>query len=206
MREGGDRTLYLFRHGQTDWNVQSRFQGHRDIPLNARGLAQAEALAARAVGLGIERVISSDLSRARQTAEAVCARLGVPLELTPDLREVHIGEYEGMATDEILARFGEDALAMWYAPVRTPADLELSAPGGEPLRVVVRRVEALLAAQLERPERVVGVSTHGGVLRRMIGWMFPEVEGLHAIGNTTLFQLRWDADASSWRFIQRIDA
>ena len=204
MRE--DRTIFMFRHGQTDWNVAQRFQGHRDVPLNARGLAQAEALAARVDGLGIERVVSSDLSRARRTAEAVCARLGVPLELTADLREVHIGEYEGMATDEILRRFGPDALAMWYAPVRTAADLELSAPGGEPVGVVIRRVEALLAAQLERPERVVGVSTHGGVLRRMVGWMFPQVEGLDRIGNTTIFELRWAAADASWRYVRRIDA
>ena len=89
----------IVRHGETPWNAERRLQGHQDIPLNALGLAQA-----RAAGTYLKEkhrqscfsaVISSDLLRARQTAEAVGAALALPVELAPALRERHYGDFEG---------------------------------------------------------------------------------------------------------------
>src|SRR5260370_25534521 len=84
----GRRLLYLARHGETDWNAAGRWQGHTDIPLNAKGRAQAEAVASALQGAGLSGIVSSDLSRAYETAKIVGERLGLPAPyLHTDLRE-----------------------------------------------------------------------------------------------------------------------
>jgi broad specificity phosphatase PhoE len=80
-------TLLLVRHGETDWNAEGRLQGHTDTPLNELGRRQALTLADELAGDGIEAVYSSDLARARETAEIVAERLRLAVVLDPDLRE-----------------------------------------------------------------------------------------------------------------------
>src|SRR5262252_5785166 len=81
------RILFLFRHGETDWNREGRLQGHTDTPLNVTGLAQARALAESLRPHQLEAVVSSDLARARTTAQIVVKALRVPLFIEPGLRE-----------------------------------------------------------------------------------------------------------------------
>src|SRR5271167_1540411 len=71
------RLIYLVRHGETDWNAAERWQGHTDIPLNATGRAQADAVAEALSGAGLAGVVASDLSRAQETANIIAARLGI---------------------------------------------------------------------------------------------------------------------------------
>ena len=85
---GDQRILFLFRHGETDWNREGRLQGHTDTPLNATGLAQAEALSERLRPHRLDAVLSSDLARAWTTGQIVAEALGVPLISEPGLREV----------------------------------------------------------------------------------------------------------------------
>ena len=99
--------LFLFRHGETDWNRAGRLQGHTDTPLNATGLAQAEALTERLRPHRLDAVVSSDLARAWTTARIVAEGLGVPLIREPGLREAQIGEAEGLFWPEVKTRFGE---------------------------------------------------------------------------------------------------
>src|SRR5947199_3660663 len=94
-------TLLLIRHGETDWNAEHRWQGHADVPLNARGREQAKALAEELAPEGIDAIYASDLSRARDTAEIVGERLGVPVVLDPDLREIDVGSREGLTGEEV---------------------------------------------------------------------------------------------------------
>jgi probable phosphoglycerate mutase len=101
-------TLYLVRHGQTDWNAQHRWQGIRDVPLNAVGTAQAEAVASAFRGVQVDRVYSSDLSRAVSTASGIATAAGVVVQATPTLRERSFGRWEGMTRAEILEQFPED--------------------------------------------------------------------------------------------------
>jgi probable phosphoglycerate mutase len=94
--------LLLVRHGETDWNAEGKLQGHTDRPLNDYGRRQAQALADRLAGESIDAVYASDLSRARETAEILGAKLGLPVLVDPDLREKNWGNWEGLTSDERL--------------------------------------------------------------------------------------------------------
>src|SRR6476620_10426443 len=105
MIEQGDdrRILFLFRHVETDWNREGRLQGHTDTPLNATGLAQAEALAETLRPHRLDAVVSSDLMRAWTTARIVAEALGLPLMADPGLRETKVGAAEGLLWTEAKA-------------------------------------------------------------------------------------------------------
>lgn len=159
-------TLLLVRHGETDWNRARRIQGTTDVPLNDTGRAQARA-AAEAVRTLLRGeqpwIASSDLSRARETAELLAAELGATLAHTyPDLRERDYGEAEGVHFDEYVARWGEWAVA--DAPGAEPRE-ELRRRAVRGLRRVVRDVRRETAPSA----RSVVVVSHGGVLREIIG-------------------------------------
>lgn len=156
------RHVFVARHGETDWNVAGRWQGHTDIPLNATGRAQAVALADGLRGRGIEAIAASDLSRARHTAEIVGRTLGIPVALVdPHLREQRFGCFEGLTPSECEERYPAD----W---ARYVADPHAGPPGGESraalLERVVRAVEGA-AARLPCPTLLV---THGGAIRALL--------------------------------------
>jgi broad specificity phosphatase PhoE len=93
-------TLLLVRHGETDWNADGRLQGHTDRPLSDYGRRQARELAGELEDEELEAIYSSDLTRARETAEIVGERLGLPVALYPDLREKDWGTWEGLTAVE----------------------------------------------------------------------------------------------------------
>jgi 2,3-bisphosphoglycerate-dependent phosphoglycerate mutase len=93
-------TLLLVRHGETDWNADGRLQGHTDRPLSDYGRQQAQQLAEELEGEEIAAIYSSDLARARETAEIVGERLALPVGLDPDLREKDWGTWEGLTSVE----------------------------------------------------------------------------------------------------------
>ncbi|MBP2707035.1 bifunctional RNase H/acid phosphatase [Microbispora sp. RL4-1S] len=129
-------SLLLLRHGETPLSVDKRFSGLGDPSLTSAGLAQAEAAAARLTGkpYDIEVIVSSPLTRARQTAEAVAASTGVPVLVEEDLRETDFGAWEGHTFAEIQRRW-PDELAAWLA------DPGVAPPGGESFADTERRVE-----------------------------------------------------------------
>ena len=121
----GTATLFLVRHGETDWNAAGRWQGQTDIPLNPRGREQAREVAGRLRGEGLGAIASSDLLRARTTAEIVAAELGLVVNhLDPGLRERRFGCFEGLTREEVAVRFPE-------AWTRYLADPGPAPPGGE---------------------------------------------------------------------------
>ena len=93
------RNFYFLRHGQTAWNVEGRFQGHSDIPLNEVGLAQAHDAAKILARCPIDLIVTSPLMRARRTAEIVSAQLGKPLLFDDDLKERRFGAFEGLVVN-----------------------------------------------------------------------------------------------------------
>jgi probable phosphoglycerate mutase len=160
-------TFLLVRHGETDWNRDNRFQGHADPPLNERGRAQAGELAERLAGEGVDAVYSSPLRRALETAEILAARLGLDVTAAEGLREIDVGEWQGLTRDEVARRY-PDAFARWLA-------LEPGWDHGETYEQLGRRVLAAIRDIAERHpgERVV-VVTHGGPLRAV----FAETAGV----------------------------
>ena len=122
--------LYLIRHGETEWNREGVFRGRRDIPLNSRGMEQADRMGKYLAGRKIALVRSSPLSRAKATAEAVAQAIGAQVETDERLTDINYGEWEGKALAEILA---SDA-AMYKLWKKEPHFVTF--PGGESLSCV----------------------------------------------------------------------
>jgi len=127
------RRLLLVRHGETDFNREGRSQGHLDVPLNVLGMAQAEAIAARLTDADLVRCVSSDLLRARHTAEAVALPRGIPLDLTADLREAHLGVLQSQLIRDWGEVLGQDSdyLARLSSRARPRVVRARSTCGGE---------------------------------------------------------------------------
>jgi probable phosphoglycerate mutase len=144
----------LWRHGQTTWNLEHRFQGQTDIPLDETGVTQAEQSARRLATLGPDAIYSSDLTRAQQTAAPLARLTSLPVSLDKDLRERFGGDWEGLADAEIRERYPAER-ATW------------NPPNGEPSRVVADRVSAVLARVAESlgEGRLAVVVGHGAALR-----------------------------------------
>jgi glucosyl-3-phosphoglycerate phosphatase len=135
MWPGGDDknvvTLVVWRHGQTDYNTERRFQGQSDVPLNEVGRQQAAEAARYLAALAPAAIFSSDLSRASATAEALARLTGLPVQLDKDLRERSGGLWEGLTETEIRERFPVERAA--WAP-----------PEGESATAVADRASAAL--------------------------------------------------------------
>jgi broad specificity phosphatase PhoE len=148
-------TLLLARHGETDWNAEGRLQGHTDTPLNELGRRQARRLAEELSGDGIDAVYSSDLARARDTAEIVAERLGLPVGLDPDLRERDWGTWEGLtgAERERVELVGETTEAHRERTLRSLRSIASAHPKGRVLVVThggsMRRVQAAVTGIAE---------------------------------------------------------
>ena len=136
------RKIIIVRHGQTDWNVENRFQGHTDIPLNDAGQAQVEKSALVLASLRPNRLVTSDLLRARETAAAIAKRCGLPVTIDPDLRETYGADWEGKTGLEI--RKNSDAeFTAWLSGEDIPAGKTyFGSPAGE-ARTKMKEVAAL---------------------------------------------------------------
>ena len=151
--------LVVVRHGETAWNRDTRIQGHTDIPLNERGLWQANRTGQALRDEGVTAVYSSDLQRAVQTAQAIAEACGAPLHLDKQLRERHFGHFEGFTHDEILSRSPEEG-RRWRS-----RDPSYGPQGGETLQDFYDRcvrVAERLACQ--HFGQTVALVAHGGVL------------------------------------------
>jgi probable phosphoglycerate mutase len=168
----GLRVLYLVRHGETDWNVAGRWQGHTDIPLNWRGRAQARVVAETLRHTAFAGIASSDLSRARETAQIIAETLGNEVVLLdPDLRERAFGPFEGLTGDECL-RFHTEAWRAWR-------------------QARVARGLRRVAEEVARDDAAALVVTHGGALRSAVA----EALGTYPppVANGAIWRVEWDA-------------
>jgi len=151
--------IIAIRHGETAWNVDTRIQGHLDIPLNDTGLWQARQLARALAGEPLSAIYASDLQRAHTTARAIAETTGAPLVPEPALRERSFGELEGRTFAEIEAELPEQA-RRWRQ-----RDPHFAPEGGETLVQLRERIAATthrLAAQ--HTGGLVVLVAHGGVL------------------------------------------
>ena len=158
-------TVYLVRHGATEWNHSKRAQGQADIDLNEAGYKQAIAVAEELSHERLDAVYSSDLRRALFTAEPIAKTHGLEVRTDPVFREIDQGEWEGLHVDEIRRRWPE----LWG-----PARHYSTRPGGEsPQQVRHRALEGLARVVAAHPDGTVAIVSHGGTIR----WLSAEALG-----------------------------
>ncbi len=155
--------IVLWRHGQTDWNVENRFQGHSDIPLNKVGEYQVAQAASVLAGLKPNRIISSDLIRAQATAAALADLTNLKVEINPGLRETNGGLWEGKTAPENRATHG-DLFANWYEGGDEPAGVT-----GERRSDVAKRAVGVIEKEVANFSGTIVFVTHGGTVRSVLG-------------------------------------
>ena len=194
------RRLVLLRHGQTDHNVAGRMQGHVDSRLTERGLAQAVDAAPDLARMRPDRLISSDLKRAVDTADVVGAVCAQPVKLDARLRETHLGEWQGLSVAQIEQAW-PGAISVWRS------DPAWAPPGGESRIEVVRRSRPVVD-ELDEEFALSSNATallvaHGGLIAGLVSGLlgmptsvWPTIGG---IGNCRWAVLARRDDHPRWR-------
>ncbi len=158
-------TLILIRHAEPA--MTGRFCGHSDPGLNTAGEMQLAHIAHQVSVLGVQRIVSSDLRRAAETAQAISKQTGAPVEVRSALREIYFGLWEGMNWEEIEASFPHEA-QVWVDEFPSR-----STPEGESYTKFVQRVDNEFTALLQSyPDQVTAVVTHRGVIRHVLTRFF----------------------------------
>jgi len=187
----------LVRHGETDWNVARRLQGHTDIALNARGHAQAMqlALALKKSNLQFDVLYTSDLQRAADTANAIVECFNLPAIANGELRERHLGTLQGLTIDE--APLAEPEL--WRAHIARELDHEMS--GGESIHQFSRRIRnALEALRQKHLGKTILLVSHGGALDMMYRITTDQALDAERIAAVPNASLNWIShDGQSWK-------
>ena len=189
--------ILAIRHGETAWNVDTRIQGHLDIPLNDTGRWQAQRLArALAARDAIHAVYSSDLQRARETAQAIAVATGTPLRTHAGLRERGFGLFEGKTYAEIEQTWPEES-EHWRR--RTP-DWQPPQGGESLLQVRARILQTLQELAAPHAGQQIVLVAHGGVMDQL--YRLATGQDLQAprtwqLGNTAVNRLLWTPEGLS---------
>ena len=157
--------IVLWRHGQTNWNIENRFQGHSDIPLNEVGIAQAERAAPLLLNLQPDKIVSSDLIRAQQTASALAKLAKLEIQIDAGLRETNGGKWEGKTGAENRAEDYE-RFVTWLDGDDAPAG-----ETGERRSEIAQRAVSAITRALSPDVSTLIVVTHGGTARCILGKM-----------------------------------
>lgn len=186
--------FFLFRHGQTDWNLEHRCQGSTDIPLNETGFEQARELAKFMERIHLDAIFTSHLKRAYETAKIISEAKNIPLIIDKGLQETFFGEMEGKIIDDIVTHVGEE---LWHSfRDLKNSDPKICLPGGETRGAVTERMSGVLDKIIEEGKfKSVGISTHGSSLLNLLRIFWNESEQFPHIGNCSLFHLKYDKSA-----------
>jgi broad specificity phosphatase PhoE len=147
--------LFLIRHGETDWNVEGRYQGQANPPLNERGQYQAHELGEKLVQFDLDLLYTSPLLRSKQTAEIIARKLAIPVYEDKRLMEIHQGDWQTRLRSEIEGIY-PDLFKRWQT-----SPWEVTPPGGESLEQVQKRVYSAIddLLQIHTGQRI-GIITH----------------------------------------------
>ena len=175
--------VYIVRHGETDYNATGRWQGALDIPLNAQGRQQAALLAQWLVAQGetIDRIYTSDLTRAHETAEIIAKVHNLEVEKDLRLRETNVGVFQGLTNHEIDAQYA-DIRHAWNN------DDHYVIPNGESrMQVHDRMMEVWQEWTNHLPLRHLMIVSHGGAIRWLLRGLFPNIDhDSYHLPNTSL--------------------
>lgn len=173
--------LYVTRHGETEYNVQNRYAGSTDVPLNAKGFCQAKELASKLDSIHFDVIISSPLIRAMQTAEVIQKVFSVPMIIMSEFAERNVGVYEGLTRDEARAKYPD----LWTRLGSWPLD---DAPtGGETIRQFDARIASgLVKLETKHSNNKVLLVCHGftarTINRQLTGGSFEDMHSF-TLGN-----------------------
>jgi phosphoserine phosphatase len=176
--------IYIIRHGETTWNKEEVFRGRKDIPLNETGKKQAERAGLYFSERRIDRIVSSPLKRAVETAEAIAMAAGAPIELTDDFTDMNFGIWEGLSVQEVEAAYPTDFTLWMGSPER------LRVAGAETLQMVRKRVSDGLVKVAGQEESSIAVVTHRVICKVLV---------LHflKIGNDHFWDMKFDPGSIS---------
>lgn len=185
-------TLYIVRHGRSEWNAEGKFQGWMPSQLDQEGISQAKSLAAYLTRYPITEIFSSDLKRCRQTAAPIAERTGLEVQFNEALREVSHGTWEGKTRSEVADAFPND----FEQFMSDRANFRV--PGGETLDEVGDRIELFVRGQVQKQSnaaRHVVFVTHGTATRvlvsRLLGFPLHRAGALR-VDNASLQLLEYD--------------
>ncbi|MFC1923156.1 histidine phosphatase family protein [Chloroflexota bacterium] len=148
-------SIVLIRHGETDWNIEGRYQGQADPPLNNNGIHQAQKLTAELQDIGLDILYTSPLQRTKQTADMINEVLMIPVKYEPRLQEIHQGDWQTRLRSEIENLYPELFLEWETDPWK------VTPPGGEHLSEVQRRVYSAIDDILQNhDQKIIGLVTH----------------------------------------------
>ncbi len=187
-------TRFTFiRHGQTDWNIAGKWQGHAWIGLNDEGHRQAQFVAGAFAASDATLIYTSDLPRARQTAEYIAAKLDCPLIADARLREIDVGDWQGLTGEEVERWDGER-----YAVVRA-GGYTMRRPGGESQEDVGLRVLALINEVVTtHVDQHILLVSHGGTIRNTLSALDLLDPSHGHVGNTSRTSLLHHAADARW--------
>jgi len=179
--------LLVFRHGETLWNREDIIQGHTDTDLSDLGREQARKLGKKLINIPIDLVISSNMKRAKETAEIVFSGRNIKTILTPDLKEFSFGKYEGKSREEMIREMGPETMDKFWSHEY----LDFSFPGGEKkIDVRERAVKAVERYINDDNLKTVAVSTHGGIVRELVQYAAKEKARPLKVGNCAMFEIK----------------
>lgn len=155
--------VYLIRHGEVAWNKENAYVGSTDLPLNDTGREQAKKLADAMATKGLAAIYSSDLSRARETAETIGAKVGLAVNTVHELQEVSYGDWEGLPETEIARRW-PDLFVAWRQDA-----LSVRIPGGESFAEMRDRAfDAFCRIARAHPDQAIAITAHKSVNRVLL--------------------------------------
>lgn len=190
------KDIYIFRHGETDYNKEKRWQGCGiDTDLNEVGRRQAVELAKKLSNLQLEIIYSSPLKRALQTAEVVAKNWHISIEVIAGLREGSFGKTEGMLKSEVAIKY-PDIYNAWYSPTN---DMNICFPEGETKQQMQDRMLKVLHDIEDKPYSQIGISSHGSSIRYLLMYFGLKPKKML---NTALFHLVYDGNA--WSLVEEI--
>ncbi len=176
-------TLYLIRHGATEWNKAGRYQGCTDIALSEDGLEQIKAMGKRFQYLPLDAIYTSPLGRAKETAQAITDVTGIPYEISEPFKEINFGEWEGFTIKELTEKYGDAYINFWKDPFNHPL------PGEGSFQNAADRAMVGYREILEKHKGGnVAIVSHGGLLRVFL------VELLHM--NMDMYRGTWLTNTS----------
>lgn len=186
-------TLYITRHGETEWNIQSRFQGWKNSPLTELGVKQAESLRKRMSTIPLNKIYASPTERAAKTAEIIRGDRDIEIIHDIDLREMGFGNWEGLTYDEIKALNESELSNLIHSPSKYVPDM------GEYYKDFTERIiGAVDRIILNHPNESVLIVTHGISLKVMLSYFnsleLDEIDKLPIVGQASLTQVNINKD------------